>query len=198
MPTPTRIPSVATPTPVVVLPGKTYLSLTVLLHGIGASGDSQTPTSGGNPNPLHTERDASVEIFSLTGEKIGEKAPFLYYKKDTGNFQAVVELDASLASGQYQIKIKADRYLRKNVMLTLISGSVNTLSPVTLIAGDINNDNKVDLLDYNILRGCISLLAPPKSCTAGNQVDSDMTDDGKVEVADRTLFIRELTNVQGD
>jgi hypothetical protein len=71
----------------------------------------------------------------------------------------------------------------------------NTLPQVLLVSGDINNDNKLDILDYNILVSCFGNKSTTDSC-GGKQVDADLNDDGVVDGVDYNLFIGPLKKAQ--
>lgn len=68
----------------------------------------------------------------------------------------------------------------------------SVLSASNMIVGDINGDNKIDILDYNILLGCYSDMLPPTSCNASIKLHADLNNDGKVNQYDYNLFIREV------
>ncbi len=64
---------------------------------------------------------------------------------------------------------------------------------MTLIAGDSNNDNLVNLLDYNMITDCYSDFLPANACADENKkLMTDLTDDGKVNQFDYNLLLREL------
>ena len=96
--------------------------------------------------------------------------------------------------------IKTDYHLRKQVqgVQTITAGTVNTIPSVALVAGDILNENVLNILDYNILIGCYSDLQAAVSCTPAQQVASDLNDDGYVNQDDYNLFLRELSTQPGD
>jgi len=79
----------------------------------------------------------------------------------------------------------------------LTSGQTNTVSEFAMVTGDINNDNQINILDYNILMGCYSDLLPAVSCNGGDSLLADLTDDGNVNQFDYNLFLRELGNITG-
>ncbi len=63
----------------------------------------------------------------------------------------------------------------------------------------MNNDNKIDALDYNMLTDCYSDSAPASNCTDTlKKLAADITDDGNVNLFDYNLFLRELTNRRGE
>ena len=80
---------------------------------------------------------------------------------------------------------------------TITAGQENSIAPATLVAGDINNDNTLSILDYNIFIGCYTDFLAATSCTPEQQVATDLNDDGVVNEDDYNLFLRELAAQQG-
>lgn len=194
-PTPTTIP---TPTPT---GAKTILNLNgVKLHGIGKGGDSPNPSSIGNMNPLHTTRDLTLEIYSTSEVLLNTLSGTVAYASATGDFSGSIEVPSTVASGNYLIKIKSPQYLRRQLpgFLTLTKDQSNNLSQATLIAGDINGDNSLSNLDYNIIIGCYSDILPARDCDVTRKAKADLSDDGKVDQNDYNLFMRELSVQQGE
>jgi hypothetical protein len=51
--------------------------------------------------------------------------------------------------------------------------------------GDINEDNVLNILDYNLLLNCYSDLSPQRGpCDANQKAAADLTDDGRVQQFD--------------
>ncbi len=192
-PTPTRTP---TSTPV---PGNTSLVFNLLLHGIGSAGDSANPGSGGNQHPLHPQRNVRVEVLNAQNQLILTKDGVVNFSTTGGNFTGTVDAGTTLVSGVYTIKVKTNQFLKALTpgIQNIIAGGVNQMPQTTLINGEINGDNTINILDYNILIGCYSDLTPAVSCTAANNLLADLDDDGHVNQFDYNLFLRELTNRQG-
>ncbi len=69
---------------------------------------------------------------------------------------------------------------------------------VTMVAGDVNGDNSLNILDYNLLVGCYSDLLPAISCTQATKVKTDLNDNGDVNQFDYNLFLREITVQTGN
>lgn len=191
-PTPTRVP---TPTPT----ANTTFSFNVLLHGIGKGGDSANPTGGGNPNPLHPQRALIVEVLNNQNQLILTKTGSVNFNTQSGNFTGTIDMGNTLTSSTYTIKIKTNQFLRKIIpgIQSITAGALNQLPQTTLINGDIDGSNSLTILDYNILIGCYSDFLPAVSCTPENKLRADLGDDGKVNQFDYNLFLRELTNIQG-
>lgn len=193
-PTPTKTP---TPTPT---PAVTKVSLSLLLHGIGKGGDSANPGGTGNTSPTRTQRTVTLEVSNQQNQLVLTKQGTVVYNNTPGNFIGTIDLGTTLPGGAYTMRIKTNQYLKSLIpgIQTLTAGQTLNLPVTTLITGDINNDNVINIVDYNILLGCYSDLLPATNCTTGNKALADINDDGSVNAFDYNLFLRELTNVQGD
>lgn len=201
-PTPTITP---TPTsvliPTVTIPaGNTSLSLTLLLHGLGKGGDSANPNGGGNMSPVRPQRNVSIEILNSQNQLALSKIGNIIFNPETGTFTGNVDIGSTFVTGIYTIKVKSDQFLKSLVpgIQTITQGKANTSPQVTLITGDINNDNKIDIVDYNMLIECYSDDVQAKNCSdPAKKLMADLTDDGFVNYFDYNLFLREVTNVVG-
>jgi hypothetical protein len=163
--------------------------LTVRLQGIGPSADIRNQT-----------RTATVKLFKNSGnfdqfdyQASGE----LTYDPASGNF---VNNNFSLGrveKGDYKMVIQMQKYLDKELLtpsgsdvFTLGTVSAIEIAPVTLRAGDIapgeRGDNSVDIIDYNVLLGCLPT-APPGSCL--NRDFADLNDDGLVDQEDMDILL---------
>ncbi len=198
-PTPSVMPS-ATPTPT-PLPGTTTLSFpSILLHGIGSAGDSVAPGTSGNTSPLTPNRTLTVQVVNASNVLVTTLSGTITYSPSSGGFSGSVSLGSTVPTGSYLVKVKTDKYLVKQLpgIITLTQGQTTTIPPVSLIVGDINNDNTLNILDYNILLGCYSDFTPPTSCPGTNGKESDLNDDGSVNASDYNLFLRELSVQSGE
>lgn len=200
-PTPTKM---LTPTPTfgpteIPSPGSTYVKVSLLLHGVGKGGDSANAGSTGNMNPLRPQRIVTVDVYNAQNQIVVTKQGTVTFSTATGGFSGNVNLGTGITTGPHTVRIKADQYLRgiASGIQSLTAGQTNTLPSLTLVTGDVNNDNAINIVDYNIIVGCYSDLLPPVSCTDLNKVRADLDDDGNVNQFDYNLFIRELTNLGG-
>lgn len=198
-PTPTLLPPTPTPTSVSLA---TKISFTVFMHGIGNSGDNVSPNlfSLSNKNPLTKTRNAKVEILNASNALIATVTGNIVYDELSGNFKGTVDLGSQIPStGPYTVKFTSSTHLRRLVpgIQNLITGQTNTMESITLVTGDVNSDNVLNILDYNLLIGCYSDFAPAASCTTSNKLLTDLNDDGKVNQFDYNLFLRELTVQNG-
>jgi Mg-chelatase subunit ChlD len=201
-PTPTQTPTpTSTPTPTPT-PSITTMNMTVYLDGIGNRGDNTNPTASSlsNKNPVHTTIGADIQIYTLNNQLIAGGTGSLTYSQTVGAYTGNVPISAGFPSGQYIIKVKTNAHLRKQIeqIQNITAGTVNTISSVALVAGDIDNNNVLNILDYNLLLGCYSDLAAATDCpNATTNTNADLNDDGAVNQDDYNLFIRELSTQPG-
>jgi hypothetical protein len=206
--TPTRTPTATrTPTPPLVTviptgtipPGTTSILLTFGLHGIGKGGDNVNPNSIGNMNPLHLERQVTVELFDTTNTAVLVKTGTITFNSTTGLFVGTLDL-GQIPSGLYTVKVGSVGFLKRLLpgIVTLTAG-INTVPPSALITGDSNKDNRLGILDYAILLDCFSDIAPARNCSDPvKKANADFTDDGNVNQFDYNLFLRELSVQSGE
>lgn len=198
-PTATLTPTI-TPTPV---PYSTDIALTVYQHGIWNSGDNTNPidTNLSNKNPVHKTIKATIELFDSNNQLVVQGNGSLIYSSADGNFQGVINLSPNnFLTGKYYLKVKTDYHLRRRVpgVLTITAGQTNTVPPVSLITGDANNDNQLNILDYNLLLDCYSDLQAAPACDTNKKVATDFNDDSLVNQVDYNLFIREIATQPGE
>ena len=72
------------------------------------------------------------------------------------------------------------------------------LSKLPLKLGDVDNNNRIDRIDEDIVVGCFSELAPPKNCDPTKKLASDLNADGKVNALDYSLMVRSRLIYLGD
>ncbi|HSW47463.1 MAG TPA: dockerin type I domain-containing protein, partial [Candidatus Saccharimonadales bacterium] len=184
------------PTPI---PLTSVLSFNVFLHGIGKGGDSANPTSDGNPNPLHPQRQFTAEILNQQNQIVASLSGTMNFNNSTGNFTSTINAGNELSSGFYSVRLKTSQFLNRLVpgIQTITNGTNNQLPAVYMIVGDVNEDNVMNIVDYNLLIGCYSDLSPAVSCTPTQKIATDLNDDGDVNQFDYNLFLRELTSQSG-
>lgn len=194
----------------------TILLLDVLLHGVGAAGDNPNPRGAdlSNKNPLHPQRDITIEVLDSNNNVVKEGKDAIVYDSGKGNFKGTIDLGPNFPDGNYTLKMKTDRYLRKQVsgVVFIENMNENKVPQTALVAGDVKSDNILNVLDYNILRDCgfgsIEPLpvADPNSlynstyCKSHSDFrpNADIDDNGIVNSPDYNLFLRELSVQSGD
>ena len=202
--TPTPLPGASpTPNPSPTLnPTATYLSFTAFLHGIGNSGDNANPTvsSLSNKTPVRQTRNVTVYVYSDQNQLVSTKTGTITYDGANGNYTGSVDFGNTVPDGYYTVYIKEDTHLRRVIpgIQHIVPQKNNIMPTVSLVAGDVNGDNTINILDYNILIGCYSDLLPAVSCPDNNKVLSDLNDDGAVNQIDYNLFLREITVQNGN
>ena len=176
----------------------TQVHLTVCLHGLGNCGDNVSPNSGGNTNLEHETRPVTLGLFDANDVLVASLAGTMKYSSASAKFLGTNPVPTSVQTGSYIVKIGSDGFLTKQYpgILQLTSGQTITLPPISMVTGNINNDNQLDILDYNLLTDCFGskqstagCKTPPTASSSG----SDINDDGKVDAADYNLFLRELS-----
>lgn len=195
-PTVTPIPT-ATPTP-----SNTTLNMTVYLDGIGNRGDNTNPTASSlsNKNPQHKTINADISIFTTNNSLIASGTASLTYNQTVGAYSGDVPISTGFPTGYYIMKVRTNTHLTKQIeqIQKITAGTDNIITPVALVAGDIDNNNVLNILDYNLLLNCYSDLTAAVDCPSLSSKDNaDLNDDGKVNQDDYNLFLRELSTQPG-
>ena len=194
--------------------GETPLSFTILLHGVGEAGDTPNPEEHdlSNKTPEHPQRTLVVELFDNNDQLATSAAGLIEYNPEEGWFEGTIGVPGLIA-GNYTVKIKTDRYLRKEFpgIILLTDNQENILPLITLVAGDTNGDNSLDVLDYNALLDCGygALNSLPITNNTGEynsfncknhepRINIDIDDNGFVNAFDYNLFVREFSVQSGD
>lgn len=215
----TTIPTVTTIPTATTTPGPTQTSTTInldiLLHGVGSAGDNPNPESSlSNKNPLHPQRNVEVVVIDSNNQIVKSTTGSIIYDTNKGNFTGIIDLGPNIPTGDYNIKVKSDSYLRKMVsgIINLKVSSANPIPQTALVAGDVKGDNVLNVLDYNIFLDCgygaidPLPLADPNAIYNSNDCKShdiyrpnvDAEDNGIINSADYNLFLRELSVQNGD
>lgn len=205
---PTQYPSVTinatehpTPTPT-SNPTSTMISLNIFMHGIGNSGDNVNPMLSelSNKQPQHPSKEVTITLYNDQNQLVLTKTGLVTYASSSGSFIGEIDLGTTVQSGVYTIRVKEETHLRRLIpgIQQLVQQITNPLPTFALVAGDINNDNTINILDYNLLVGCYSDLLPAISCTDENKTKTDLNDNGAVNQFDYNLFLREITVQTGN
>lgn len=201
-PTLTSTPTVSpTPRPTTPVPSPTTsptsvaglgLQISLNLNGLGSN--------NGNANPLHPNRTASVSLTNVdTPSQNASNSAQIAFDSGSQTFKGTVTVPG-LGAGRYLLRVKTPQYLRKLFpsALTLTVGQNTNVPVFTLIAGDINGDNRLNIIDYNILLSCYSTPGTTPTQCGSNKDLADLNDDGKVEGVDYNIFVRNIGTQLGD
>lgn len=197
------------PTPTVTpTPQGLTLSLNVFMHGIGNSGDNANPTgtSLSNKNPKTPSRAAKAEIYDINNKFVATASGTIKYSDSSGSFAGNVATSKPVTSGNYTIKVTSDYHLTRLVggIQNLVANQTNKIPDVTLVAGDVDQNDQLNILDYNLILDCYSDILPAPNCDQNDQNNvkkkhaDDLNDDGDVNQYDYNLFVRELSTQYGD
>ncbi len=174
-----------TPMPSITLDLKdTQVKISIKLPGIGISG---------NKSPKHLTRHSVVEIFNLENKKVLSGSGFLKYNNSDA-FDGVIHL-GQLAEGVYYVKVSSRNTLTALVIpeFQILNGdNANNLPTVTLTPGDVNEDNVINIKDFNIALTCFQNI----KCPTANEID--MNDDGSTNVIDYNIFLASFKRFEGD
>ncbi len=184
--TPTGITPTGTGPTATSVPGSTNLVFFLTVDGIGTN-----TGIGQNNNPTPNIRTAGVQIIDSTGNKVFDSAGDLSYNSETGAFTGKVNVP-NLTSGNYSVRTRFNNTLWKKIPRVLTAGQDNSLPSVKLINGDVNEDNKLNLLDYTIMISCFG----DKQCS--QKTISDLNSDGKVSDVDINILYYHFKNREGD
>ena len=196
-----------TPTPV---PGNTYIAFTIGMDAVGSAGDNVNPNpSSSNQNPANTTRNLAVQILNSNNNQVFAQVGSISYNSGPGVFKDTVDLGANFASGNYLVLVKSDGHLRRRIPgiqnLTSALPQPIQLQRVNLVTGDVDNNNVLNINDYNILLSCVTdpdvaNIDNHALCNSNaNYVKlSDLEDNNVVNKFDYNLFLREYAVQSGD
>lgn len=190
-----------TPQPTNIIPttiNGTVIKLNLFLHGIGKAGDNVNQ-QGGNINPLRPAREVNLELYNANNQLMTQKKGIIQFSVGSGKFIGTINLE-NIPPGAYTGKVNVNQYLKKNLpgIINLTGNNTLSITDMTLVTGDMNFDNRLDILDYNIIVDCFSDFNPAKKCTDSvKKTASDLTDNGKTDQFDYNLFLREISVQQG-
>jgi hypothetical protein len=192
-PLPTHSPTVS-PTVPVGASAKMF-TVTLFLHGLYHSGDNVNPTGVGNLQPVHQQRQITIQVFDANNTLVVLQQGTIMANAAAGNFTGTVSVN--LPDGQYTIHVSTTSFLSKSIPgFQQITSAINySLPPIALTAGDANNDGQIDISDYNALISCYGTKQQTASCSSAQA--PDFNDDGFVDGIDYNLFLRELSVQKG-
>jgi len=117
--------------------------------------------------------DVDLTLYSLTtnNQVSGAPATQTYTKTSIPGRQYSTNITlTNLASGKYFIIIRKDNMIAKSVFDVSSSGQTITVPTTTLVFGDLDNNNDINIVDYNIFKGCWKQEAAG-SCLTSNFIE---------------------------
>ncbi len=182
--TSTLIPTINASPP----PGGASVRISVTLPAIGTNfaSDNKTPAEPNRQVQIQLTKSESTTPITATG--------MLAFN---GNEYVGYVVVPSATAGNYQIKARLNNTLYKvipGIYALQDASSVNTTT-VALNSGDVNQDNKIDLYDYNSMIGCIQ---QKPSCTQILKALTDLNSNRVTNAADYNIFITQLRFREGD
>ena len=177
------------------------ISFETLLHGIGSAGDNIAPdkSSLSNKKPKNIIRNIRVDIATVADKPVLTKNGLAIYDPGSGSFKGTINLGENFPAGNYIIKIKGEGYLRQQLpkLQSIKASSSSELIKSSLTTGDVNDDNKLNILDYNLLTSCFNSITNAKLCDPTTSKTKDLTDDSVIDHLDYNLFLREISSLLG-
>lgn len=175
----------------------TRVTLPLLLHGVGKGGDNVNPNSTGTTNPVHPTRTVTVSLIDGSQQIVKTVQGNIIFDTSTGSFNGTIDLGSNFPTGFYTVRAKTPNYIDRQIGLSfynITQGQTTPLNTTPLVVGDSNNDNHINILDYNMLLDCYSSIEPAKNCNPTKFSETDLNDDGQVNQFDYNLLLRELSS----
>lgn len=131
--------------------GQTTVELSLQLTGVGANS-----SQGLNNNPKHSQRNVEMAFFSAQNQNVLSTIGTVTYNDASGLYKGSVLVN--LPTGAYIIKVRLDNTLWRQIpgIQNIDAGSTNQTPTAILISGDINHDNEINLIDYNLFVACLA------------------------------------------
>jgi len=188
--------------PVEYIPEETKARFEVFLHGIGNAGDNANPTNSSlsNKQPVHTTRQIDITIYDANNQLIANSSSPVDFNSQSGSFPGIHQLGSGFPTGKYSVLVSSPGYLTRKIprIVTITNAGEVDLGKIHLVSGDVDLNNALNILDYDLIIGCYTDYAPPESCTTADRNSTDINDDGTVNQFDYNLFLRELSVQFGD
>lgn len=205
--TPTNTPATRTPTRP---PGSSPSPTRTITSSPPVSNTPATPTPAGpTPTPipvgsttilnisvvvpkvtLNSAMPVTVRMFDTQNNQVLSTNLHLYSAQNN-TFKGQVNAGENLPTGYYTLKIKGNNTLQKNIepyIQHLENKKSHDIPTITLIQGDLNNDN---ILSGEDIQAFISHMSRQVSF-------ADFNYDGVVDIRDYSIFISSFSNVAGD
>ncbi len=149
--------------------------------------------SGDNNHPNINWDWVNVQVYNINNIQVANIWNNNVYNNIPGAFVDYADLGPNFPAGNYYVHVRMNNTLGQYVYgINVVQGLetfvlLNTIQvgpTKTIRAGDIDNNNQLDILDYNDLMSCYG----NKSCNFHNQ--SDLNRDGNVDGVDYNIWLR--------
>jgi hypothetical protein len=166
-------------------------SIVVDLNGVAGSQDKATVGDIEIPCPPHGQVSGRVRLQGFDASQAGIVAHATFCQSGAAIAMATGSMDAdgdvtfecNLADGDYFVLLQARSNLVKKTHFLLVNG-VGTFESVTLLTGDISQDNTVDIGDYSLLSSAFgSTAGQPQYLSL-----ADLNGDLEIDIADYALL----------
>lgn len=182
IPSPTRIPTLTTTTP----SNQAVLSVSLALPGIG----KKQANNDDNPNPITPNRIAFVNIHNTNNLKVKNVLIPVSFDDNTFSFNGQLPIGNDIPTGNYTVESRLDGTLYKKYpdSIHIENGTISTLPMLTLVSGDIDQNNSLDITDYNMLIACYKKQPACKLDVFKSL--SDLNSNGAVDIVDIQILLR--------
>ncbi len=196
-PTSTPLPGQATATPIPST-NQAKIAVTLDIPGLGTN-----KALGQNPNPIRNTRTAQIKVFDANNTLVKEVSGQVS-AQDLRNAAVITNIssvdfayrgtfDLGTLSGNHTVKARFDNSLWKTIgIANFVNGQTATLPLSVLTTGDIDQNNELNLVDYNLIVSCYGT----KSCSQKEKADLNI--DGKVDELDLNILYASFAKRQGD
>jgi hypothetical protein len=147
--------------------------------------ESPTPTSTSTPVESPTPTALPSTLGALTGQVLASKpvTVSLYNADNSLAASATANADGTFSltapAGTYTVRATVSGFLSAQGSVTLTGGSTSTMPTVSLLAGDIDNNNVIDQLDALTIGMSYNTAVPAAA---------DLNNDGVINVLDLELL----------
>jgi hypothetical protein len=138
-----------------------------------------------------SSQQVTVQLLDSNKVRIKEAIGTLSYNETTQGFTGTVTF-TDLPTGNYIVTAKLQNSLQQELYelpIGISTSATNQMPQVTLPLGDVNNDNMLDIRDFNILYDCIGGLL---SCSEQTKSLVDLNNNQIIDILDYNIFLNSI------